>query len=125
MKKWVVGLMCAFSSMSMASTGIGLFAGNPYWGAEVKINQTRINLSLDDQFGFGVNRTYGVSNTPLYLFIGGNYVDRQSNSIAITPGIGAKMNVSPMVFYADVGPNLYLDEFNVNWEAKIGFHVLF
>ncbi|MCW8335485.1 hypothetical protein J4N42_03345 [Vibrio sp. SCSIO 43135] len=108
-----------------AETGVGAFVGNPYWGAELKHNGLRMNVSLDEQFGLAMNKTFAVNNTPLYLFIGGQYVDRERHYIAVTPGIGAEFRVKPMGFYLDLAPSVYLDELEVELEARAGLRVYF
>ncbi len=128
MKK-IMTLILAFglglASTAKADTGVGLFVGNPYWGLDIKHNDLRFNVSLEDRMGFGVNKTYGIQNTPLYVFIGGHYVNRNSRYIAVTPGIGAEFRVKPVGFYVDVTPAVYLDEFVVELEARAGFRVYF
>ncbi|MCQ1060538.1 hypothetical protein ACQKPX_00695 [Photobacterium sp. DNB23_23_1] len=116
--------MCV-SMTAKADTGIGLSVGDPFWGVDMKHNGFRINVSLDDQFGVGVNKTYGVQGTPLYLFLGGQYVDRNKHYVAITPGIGAEFRVRPMGFYVDLTPAVYLDELDIELEARAGFRVYF
>ncbi|WP_413111650.1 hypothetical protein [Thaumasiovibrio sp. DFM-14] len=118
-------LLLTVSFTANAKLGLGLFVGEPYWGVEMKYNAYRFNFSLEDNLGFGMNRVYGVSNTPLYLYLGGQYVDRSSKSIALTPGLGAQMSASNVDFYVDVGPSLYLDGIELDWEAKLGFRVNF
>ncbi|WP_295903710.1 hypothetical protein [uncultured Vibrio sp.] len=121
-------LVVALSVMTMgaqANTGVGLFVGEPFWGLEFKHNDIRFNVSLDDQFGLGANKSFQVSNTPLYLFVGGQYIDRNTHYMAVTSGIGAELRVKPMGFYIDVGPNLYLDEMQFELEAKAGLRVYF
>lgn len=108
-----------------ASTGVGLFVGDPYWGLNFKHNDLRFNVSLDDNMGVGIDKTFAVNDTPLYLFIGGQYVDRHSHSIAITPGLGAEFNVRPVSFYVDITPAVYLDELDIELEARAGFRVNF
>ncbi|MGR5221356.1 hypothetical protein ACPV4B_14085 [Vibrio parahaemolyticus] len=125
----VLGLILALglglSGVVKADTGIGLFVGDPYWGVDIKHNDLRFNVSLDDRMGFGVNKTYGIQNTPLYFFIGGHYVDRNHHYIAVTPGIGAEFRVKPVGFYVDVTPAVYLDQFDIELEARAGFRGYF
>lgn len=112
-------------SMAKADTGIGLFVGDPFWGLDVKHNDLRFNVSLDDKMGFGVNKVFGIQNTPIYFFAGGYYVNRNSRYIAFTPGIGAEFRVKPVGFYVDVTPAIYLDKFDIELEARAGFRVYF
>ncbi|WP_087017727.1 hypothetical protein [Thaumasiovibrio subtropicus] len=114
-----------WTNIATASTGVGIFVGQPYWGVEAKFDSLRVNVSLDEQFGFGVNKLFPVSNTPMYLFVGGHYVDRRHDEIALAPGIGASMTSAPMTFYVDLSPSLYLDSMAIDWEAKLGFRVNF
>ena len=128
MKKITTLLLALGMFVSMgakAETGIGLSVGDPFWGVDFKHNGFRFNVSLDDQFGVGVNKTYGVNGTPLYLFLGGQYVDRNKHYVAITPGIGAEFRVRPMGFYVDLTPAVYLDELDIELEARAGFRVYF
>ena len=128
MKKITTLLLALGMFVSMgakAETGIGLSVGDPFWGVDFKHNGFRFNVSLDDQFGVGVNKTYGVNGTPLYLFLGGQYVDRNKHYVAITPGIGAEFRVRPMGFYFDLTPSVYLDELDIELEARAGFRVYF
>ncbi len=107
MKKIIAALLLVSSTWSvttLAETGIGLSVGDPFWGLDVKHNGFRFNVSLDDQFGVGANKTFPVQNTPLYLFVGGQYVDRDKHYIAVTPGIGAEFRVKPLGFYVDLTP---------------------
>lgn len=120
-----LALCLGLSSVAKADTGVGLFVGDPYWGLDFKHNDLRFNVSLDDRMGFGVNKTFGIQDTPIYLFVGGHYVDRNSRYIAVTPGIGAEFRVKPVGFYVDVTPAIYLDEFEIELEARAGFRVYF
>lgn len=128
MKKTIAALLLVSSAWSVttqAETGIGLSVGDPFWGLDVKHNGFRLNVSLDDQFGVGANKTFPVQNTPLYLFVGGQYVDRDKHYIAVTPGIGAEFRVKPLGFYVDLTPAVYLDELDIELEARAGFRVYF
>ncbi|MGL6259380.1 hypothetical protein [Vibrio sp. WXL103] len=119
----LMALMMSFSSV--AATGVGVMVGDPYWGVELKHNDLRFNVSLDDQFGLGANKVFGVNNTPFYLFLGGHYVDRNNKSLAIVPGIGAELGARPFGFYIDLSPSVYLDELDIELEARAGFRVYF
>ncbi|QIA65180.1 hypothetical protein GT360_16635 [Vibrio astriarenae] len=110
---------------AIAQTGVGVMVGNPYWGLELKHNSLRMNVSLDDNFGVGVNKVFGINNTPFYVFAGGHYVDRDKHNIALTPGIGVEINANPLGFYIDLGPSFYLDEMEFDWEARAGLRVYF
>ncbi|WP_459681330.1 hypothetical protein [Vibrio comitans] len=128
MKKLMSLLLIAGMSASLgakAETGIGVSVGKPFWGLDVAHNGFRMNVSLDDQFGIGANKTFAVSGTPMYLFIGGQYVDRNQHYIALTPGIGAEFRVKPVGFYVDLTPAIYLDELDVELEARAGIKVYF
>ncbi|WP_261836422.1 hypothetical protein [Vibrio ishigakensis] len=116
--------LCA-SWSARADTGVGLFVGKPYWGFDVNHNGFRVNVSLDDRFGLGANKTFPISGTPMYVFIGGQYVDRDNHFIAVTPGIGAEFRVKPVGFYFDLVPAIYLDELDLELEAKAGFRIYF
>ncbi|MEZ9512301.1 hypothetical protein BCS96_10945 [Vibrio breoganii] len=118
-----VGLCVSLSAK--AETGIGISVGKPFWGLDVAHNGFRMNVSLDDQFGIGANKTFAVSGTPMYFFIGGQYVDRNQHYIALTPGIGAEFRVKPVGFYIDLTPAIYLDELDVELEARAGIKVYF
>lgn len=119
----LVALTVSFSSV--AATGVGMMVGDPYWGVELKHNDLRVNVSLDDNFGIGANKLFGVNNTPLYLFLGGHYVDRNNRSLAIAPGIGAELGARPLGFYVDLSPSIYLDGLEIELEARAGFRVYF
>ena len=124
-KSFLIIGFCLVSLGAQANPAVGLFVGEPFWGLEFKHNDIRFNVSLDDQFGLGANKSFQVSNTPLYLFVGGQYIDRNTKYMAVTSGIGAELRVKPMGFYIDVGPNLYLDEMEFELEAKAGLRVYF
>ncbi|PMH45334.1 hypothetical protein BCU68_10730 [Vibrio sp. 10N.286.49.B3] len=127
--KRIITLMLALGLVTplaaSAETGVGLVVGDPFGGIDIKHNSYRFNISLEDNFGIAANKTYAVQNTPLYLFIGGQYIDRNKHNIAITPGIGAEFRVKPVGFYVDLAPALYLDELAFELEAKAGFRVYF
>lgn len=114
-----------FTHHAVARTGVGIMVGDPYWGLEVKHNSLRMNVSLDDHFGVGVNKVFSIQDTPLYVYAGGQYVDRNSYSLALTPGIGIELNANPIGFYIDLGPSFYLDEMEFDWEARAGLRVYF
>jgi hypothetical protein len=128
MKKLItlfLSLGILFPLTAHAQTGVGLMVGKPYWGLDFKHQGFRVNVGLDDHFGVGANKTYAVQGTPLYLFVGGQYVDRNRHYIAITPGIGAEFRTNPLGFYVDLAPAVYLDEMDVELEARAGFRVYF
>ncbi|MGR5267810.1 hypothetical protein ACPV5R_08650 [Vibrio astriarenae] len=122
---FVLIVSALFVSPAFSKTGLGVMVGNPYWGLELKHNSLRMNVSLDDNFGVGVNKVFGINDTPFYVYAGGHYVDRDKYSIALTPGVGVEINANPVGFYIDFGPSFYLDEMDFDWEARAGLRVYF
>ena len=134
MKKVLLGLALTLSVpfAAHASQSAGIFLGSPMSGIQLKSNDLRFSLGIDD-FGVAVDKTFNLgtlTNNPGlnsgYTFVGGQYVDNKHDKLGVRSGIGFQVPVGEFELYGEVGPTLYVvEDVDVELEGAMGFRMRF
>lgn len=142
MKKIVLGLALALSvpMSAHAAQSAGVFFGSPMSGVQLKHNDLRFSVGVDD-FGVAVDKTFNLgalTHNPelnsFYTFAGAQYVDDHDhkhdhdhdNELGVRGGVGFEVPVEKFEFYGEVGPTLYVvEDVDMELEGALGLRYRF
>ncbi|MDX2322069.1 MAG: hypothetical protein QNK26_15895 [Moritella sp.] len=117
---------------SFAKQQIGFFLGKPMSGFQYQRDDLRFSLGAKD-FGFAFDKTFSVAAlldkpklAPLYAYLGAQLVDHNKHKVAVRSGVGFQLPFEKIIFYAELGPSLYVvEDVDLKLEASLGIKIGF